>query len=310
MYFLSLQSNGVFDISDHSISALARSESHGPLAWISSGEKQRRGFVCFCCLFAASGMTDPCLSCSSQMGPLTTPAGSPRQPRAAALAPPPRPRGAPTDRATPAGGATGLRSCASCFSSLLLAVVCPFVSTLTPAQFPLSVKQVSYVVCMFKTTELSLLHLEKRFNLFITHPLRCHRSPRGRRQRRCHHQLSARLTRRPPARSAAEAPLALEQKLPVPAAPLGKRWKHPGRSLTCTRKCPSPVRTDSRTTAHCSPTQTRAGGEQAKVRESEAAASHGPRPPREAATRLPERSGLGAEQPCRQKEGAGLLVNF
>lgn len=255
-------------------------------------------------------MTDPCLSCSSQMGPLTTPAGSPRQPRAAALAPPPRPRGAPTDRATPAGGATGLRSCASCFSSLLLAVVCPFVSTLTPAQFPLSVKQVSYVVCMFKTTELSLLHLEKRFNLFITHPLRCHRSPRGRRQRRCHHQLSARLTCRPPARSAAEAPLALEQKLPVPAAPLGKRWKHPGRSLTCTRKCPSPVRTDSRTTAHCSPTQTRAGGEQAKVRESEAAASHGPRPPREAATRLPERSGLGAEQPCRQKEGAGLLVNF
>lgn len=98
VYFLSLQSNGVFDISDHSISALARSESHGPLAWISSGEKQRRGFVCFCCLFAASGMTDPCLSCSSQMGPLTTPAGSPRQPRAAALAPPPRPRGAPTDR--------------------------------------------------------------------------------------------------------------------------------------------------------------------------------------------------------------------
>ena len=39
----------------------------GPFVWISFGEKQKRSFVCFCCLFSAYGMIYFCLSCLSQM---------------------------------------------------------------------------------------------------------------------------------------------------------------------------------------------------------------------------------------------------
>lgn len=63
VYFLSLQNNGVFDISDHSISTLEILESHRTVGVISFGEKKQRSFVCFCCLFSAYGMIYFCLSC-------------------------------------------------------------------------------------------------------------------------------------------------------------------------------------------------------------------------------------------------------
>lgn len=56
VYFLSLQNNGVFDISDHSISTLEILESHRTSVWVSFGGKKPHSSVCFRCLFSAYGM--------------------------------------------------------------------------------------------------------------------------------------------------------------------------------------------------------------------------------------------------------------
>lgn len=67
VYFLSLQNNGVFDISDHSISTLEILESHRTFCVDFIWGEAERSFVCFCRLFSAYGMIYFCLSCLSQM---------------------------------------------------------------------------------------------------------------------------------------------------------------------------------------------------------------------------------------------------
>lgn len=61
VHFLSLQNNGVFDISDHSTSTLEIRNHTGPFVWISLGEEKQHSFVCFY-LFPAYEMTYFCLS--------------------------------------------------------------------------------------------------------------------------------------------------------------------------------------------------------------------------------------------------------